>query len=288
MKQFKISGTVFKCLVLVGLLASCNKESLIVPTETTNLSASDQNAKLSPLTRLTKDNNRTIQYVKSGKLFGKISKVDMGSQSNYRYEYSYDDNNPSGDLWISKKQYQKSNNLFVQEFKYKVVNGKCVLSQRVAYGDSFEHKYNAQGLLDETTMIVNGNVTGSWKYFYNFNQATNSYRLIKIADASVKFGPGHEYTFSYTSTPDKYPLNYEIGNIDKYLPIYGQFSDVLPEKYTDNPVGFPGGSIENSTYSYGLDADGLVVNKTTSTSQGNGAPYVKSEILKYSANWQGI
>lgn len=290
MKQFRISGVVFKCLFLAGIMTACNHDDVVNPTETAGVQANNQNAKISSLTRLVKDGERTIQYVKSGKFFGKISALSEPIWSNYRYEYTYDDSNPSGDLWISKKQYQKSNGLFVQEWKYKVVNGRCITSESIAQGYYFEYLYNPQGLLDEIKMSVKGSVSGTWKYSYNYNAATNAYRLVKITENSVQFGPKLEFTFTYTSTPDKYPLNSPDGNIDKYLPIFGKFSDVLMQKRTTKSLEYPNNPLEHENYTYITDNDGLVTTKTRVITTGNnppsGAGY--TETLKYSDNWQGI
>lgn len=290
MKRFKIAGTVFKCLLSLGIMTACNHDDVVNPTQTTDIQASNQNAKISSLTRLVKEGERTIQYVKSGKFFGKISALSEPSWSNYRYEYTYDDNNPSADLWISKKQYQKSNGLFVQEWKYKVVNGRCTASESVAYGYTFEYLYNPQGLLDEIKMSVKGNISGTWKYFYNYNAATSAYRLAKITENSVQFGPKLEFTFTYTSTPDNYPLNSQDGNIDKYLPIFGKFSDVLIQKRTTKSLEFPNNPLEHENYTYVTDIDGLVTTKTRVITTGNNPPSGSgyTEILKYSDNWQGI
>jgi hypothetical protein len=291
MKQIRIAGRLFKSLLLAGLLAACHNDQTIIPDEMVGVERNDQTAKISSLTRLVKDGNTTLQYVKSGKFFGKISKTDNGSSSNYRYEYTYDDNNPTGDLWISKKQYKKSNGLLVQEWKYKVVNGRCVASERVAWGYSFDYTYNQQGLLDEIKIIINGSVSGNWKYSYNYNAATSSYRLAKIISNSVQLGPKHEYSLTYTSTLDKYSLSLpEVGDIDKYLPIFGKFSDVLIQKCTTKSLEYPNNPWVNDNYTYITDNDGLVTTRTTETTYGNNPPsgsgYV--ETLKYSDNWQGL
>lgn len=290
MRQFKITGSLFKCILAAGMMIACNHDDVVNPAETSAVTANDQNAKISSLTRLVKEGERTIQYVKTGKFFGKVSTVIEPSWSNYRFEYTYDDNNPAGDLWISKKQFQKSNNLFVQEWKYKVVNGLCVASERVAWGYSFEYKYTPQGLLDEIKMFVKGSLSATWKYSYNYNAATSSYRLAKITTNSVQFGPKHEFSFTYTSTSDKYSLNPVDADIDKYLPFFGKFSDVLVQKRTTKSLEFPNNPVEHDNYTYTTDADGLVTTRTRITTTGNnppsGAGY--TETLKYSDNWQGI
>jgi hypothetical protein len=289
MKRFQIAGNLLKSLLLVGMLTACNNDQMVNPGETAGVQVNDRNAKFSSLTRLVKEGDNTIQYVKSGQFFGKISKVDYSS-TNYRFEYTYDNNNPAGDLWISKKQYYKPTNSFVQEWKYKISNGICVTSEAVALGYSFEYKYNLQGLLEEVQMIVQGNVSATWKYTYTYNAVTNAYRLGKIVTASTKFGPGNEYTFTYNSTPDIYSLNFEYANIDKYLPVFGKFSDVLVEKMVEKSLQSPANPSQNYNYTYSTDNDGLVTAQTTQKTFGNNPPSGSgyTVIRKYSSNWQGI
>ncbi|MCF0071888.1 hypothetical protein LZD49_15530 [Dyadobacter sp. CY261] len=297
MKQLHIAGNLLKSLTLAGLLAACHNDQAIAPTGTDGVAVNDQNAKISPLLRLVKEGDVAIQYIKSGKFLGKISRIDVGNNYNYYFEYTYNDNNPSGDLWISRKQYQKGTNSFVQEWKYKVVNGLCVASESVALGDSYEYKYNAQGLLDEIKSSHIGNPHVIWKYSYNYNAASSSYRLHKVASSNSQFGPEIETTFTYTSIPAKYSWNpvdatiyMDQGNIDRYLPIFGKFSDVLVAKTVEQSLKNPATKSSNKEFTYITDSDGLVTSRITQTSKGNNPPASSptTTILKYSSSWQGI
>lgn len=290
MKQFKTSGYLLKSLALVGLLAACNNEQAVVPIEKNNIAVHNENAKISPLLRLIKEGERTIQYIKTGKFAGKVSKVDYGSSSNYYATYAYDDNNPAADLWISKKLFNKAGNSFVQEWKYKVSNGVCVLSEDVVQGYSYQYLYNGQGQLDEVKLIVQGGVSAKLKYSYNFNAATNSYRLSKIVETSTNFGPNAEFTFEYSSLPDNYSLNFPTYNIDKYLPIFGKFSDVLVGKRVEKSLANPANPAQNYYHTYTVDSDGLVISRKVEKTFGNTPPSGSgdTEVLKYSTNWQGI
>lgn len=289
MKKLTLTVSLLKGLAFAALLTACNNDQAVMPIETASASVNNQNAKISSLLRLIKEGDRTIQYVKSGKFFGRVSNIDEGSSTNYRLEYSYNDNNPAGDVWISKKRFSKSTNTFIQEWKYKVTNGLCVTSEDVAQGYSYEYKYNAQGLLDEIKMIVQGNTSANWKYTYTFNAATGAYRLSKIVNSSVQFGPNVESTFTYTAKPDIFPLNQVHGNIDKYLPIFGKFSDVLIEKVTEKSLQNPANPSENTKFTYITDVDGLVTSRTTEYTTGNSPSGVSyTALLKYSTTWQGI
>lgn len=293
MKLFKISGNVFKCLLLVGILASCNHDDVVNPIQTTDAQANNQNAKISSLTRLTKDGDVSIQYIKSGKFFGKVSKLFTGPNDAFNFEYSYDDNNPQGILWITRKQIKKSDGTLLNINTYKVVNGLCVFSTQ-SDGSHHEYLYTPQGQLSEVNKFKNGSKIGSVSFSYNYNSATNSYRLHTL---TVLGGGGDfELTYTYTSIPDKYPLrnplvvlptSVEHGNMDAHLPIFGKFSDVL----VDIMVGqfLVGGVPHNYKFTYTTDSDGLVISKTQTVSSGNNPPTnPQTWTQKYSDAWQGI
>ncbi|MGV3603459.1 MAG: hypothetical protein ACO1N1_19730 [Dyadobacter fermentans] len=294
MNKNGISESLFKCLFLAGLLTACNSNEVVTPTDNISAVADDRNAKILPLTRLVDDSGQAIQYEKSGKFFGKISRVGKNSWKDQYETYTYDDSNP-GELWISKKKYKASNNSFISEHKFKIINGLCVQSQNNS-GDTFEYKYNAQGYLDEVKKSNQGLLSESWKYQYDW-----TYRLTKITHQ--KDGkPYHTYNFTYKQIEDKYPLNFPdhlfnlngqyiggsyIGGLnDKYLPIFGKHCSLAIAKITEtddvkNKIN-TGASIHFS--SYATDSDGLVISKK----------YIQysaliSETYKYSAtSWQGL
>lgn len=296
MKHFKITGSLFKYLALAGLLAACNNDQVVAPTEPTNAVVGDRNAKINPLTRLVDDSGQSIQYEKSGKFFGKISRVGKSSWNDQYVTYTYSDNNPAGELWVSKKKYKASNNSFIGEHKFKIVNGLCVHSQN-DNGDTFEYKYNAQGYLDEVKKSNQGLLLESWKYQYDW-----TYRLTKIKHQ--KDGkPYHTYNFTYKQIEDKYPFNFPTDNIndvnynhiggsyigginDKYLPYFGKHTspvlDVMVDKNDVTNQTMTGASISFSGYAVG--SDGLVISKNLTQYSA-----VWTETFKYSdTSWQGL
>nr|WP_295927110.1 hypothetical protein [uncultured Dyadobacter sp.] len=296
MKQVKIMGNLFKCLLLSVLLAACNNDEVVTPADQASTAVGDRNARLDPLTRLVNDEGFPIQYKKSGKFFGKISKLG-NAPVNYQYvTYTYDDSNPAA-LWISKKTYKSSNNSLIGEHNFKIINGLCIESIDKK-GNLFEYKYNPQGYLDEVNKSDTAYVLKeSWKYQYDW-----IYRLTKIKHQ--KDGkPYHTYNFTYTQIEDKYPLNFPTDNIDdinynhiggsyiggindKYLPYFGKHTSPLIDVMIDNNdvTGqiMTGASIYFSGYV--VDGDGLVLSKNlTQYSVG------WTETFSYSAtSWQGI
>lgn len=295
MRQFKITGSLLKSLALVGLLTACNDDNIVNPTETTGVTVNDQNAKISPLLRLVDDDGQSLQYIKSGKFFGKLSLVSKAPWDDQYTTYTYNDSNP-GELWVSKKKYKASNNSFIGEHKFKIVNGLCIQSQN-DYGDTFEYKYNAQGYLDEVKKSNQGLLVESWKYQYDW-----TYRLTKIKHQ--KDGkPYHTYNFTYKQIEDKYPLNIPadhlynlngqhiggsyIGGInDKYLPYFGKHtSPVIDEMIDKNDVTnkiMTGASLYFANYVLGND--GLIISKEYIQYSA-----VLTETFKYSdTSWQGL
>ncbi|GGH40867.1 hypothetical protein GCM10007423_36250 [Dyadobacter endophyticus] len=284
MKQIHIAGNLLKSLMLAGLLTACNNDQTIVPAETAGVERNEQNTKLSSLLRLIDDNGTSIQYIKSGKFLGKTSKAIA---INDRYEYTYDDNNPAGDLWITRKKYAKSNNALLGQVKYKISNGVCISSEDNVAGDYFEYKYTAQGYLDEIKFSHNGVYKNLYKYSYNFNNATGVYRLTKITLQNAQSATLFEQTFAYTANADNYPTPAKREHIDKYLPFFGKLCDVLPQKVSLQWVD-PNALDSEQEFTYTVDGNGLVSTKVTQLSTNNTPSGSITETFKYSANWQGI
>lgn len=284
MRQFKITKSLLKSLALAGLLTACNDDNIGNPTENAGVTVNDQNAKISPLTRLTNDNGRSIQYVKSGKFFGKVSRVNEAPWSSYYLTYAYDDSNP-GELWITRKMYKSSTNAFIKENRYKVINGLCTLVED-DFGSLHEYNYTPAGYLNEVKYSNNGKLLESWEYSYNFIASAQTYRLNKI-DRKQNGQPWISYHFTYNQNQDKYPLNNplntEDGKVDKYLPFFGKVSDLLIESITEEDL-LKNKSVQTFYTGHTLDSDGLVTSREMvkyST--------VHKETFKYSSTtWQGI
>lgn len=280
MKQFHIAEAALKYLLLIGILTACQNDQTIFPTKIDDIATTDQNARGNSQLRLVKRGYATIQYAKNGNFFGKISKLLDGI---YRTEYTYDDNNPSGLLKITSKRYNTSTNKLIEEITYKVSNGLCIESSNLTSATHDEYYYNAQGLLDE---IKHYSVTGDFsrKFTYFYSPATSSYRLDKI-ETSNNAVQLKKVSITYSSKPDNYSLNPEHTGLDRYLPIFGKFSDVLTEQYVELPLG----SLPlYHKFLYAIDSDGYVTLEQIEHSYGGSNKWYDSVILQYSSNWQGI
>lgn len=286
MKKLTLTGLLLKGFAFAALLTACNNDQAVMPTETSSPVSNNQKAKISALTRLTKEGDVTVQYVKAGKFFGRVSKASAESSSFY-YEYVYDDNNPQGILWITRKQIKKSDGTLLGVSTYKVVNGLCVLSTEPG-GGNYEYFYTPQGQLSSVKNFKNAQQVGYVNFSYNYLSATNSYRLNSLTE--LKNGVNFELSYTYTSIVDKYPLrnplivnapSVEHGNMDTFLPIFGKFSDVL--------IDVIASKTHNYKQTYVTDSDGLVISKTLTVSSGNNPPVdYGTKALKYSDTWQGI
>jgi hypothetical protein len=264
---------------------------MIDPASNNGVAFNDQDARISAALRLVMDGQATFQYIKNGKLSGRISKVIT---TGYNIEYTYDNNNPAGDLGITRKVYSKPSNTLETEYKYQVINGLCVTSQNVTNGTSYQYKYNAQNLLEEVQISYNGaGESATQKYFYAPSGAANSFILYKIDFKKMKSGTvilAKQQKIIYTGIPDKYPLNPGYAELDPYLPIFGKFSHLLPKEIHENEL-FQGIIHKESftTYTYSTDVDGLATSRTTNfVCTDNPSVVSYTAALKYSTNWQGI
>lgn len=282
MKKVHIASVFYKCLIMIAMLTECNNDKAVSPAETSVISTNDQNAKGNALLRLVKRGLTNIQYVKSGKFFGKISKV---TDPTFRTEYTYDDNNPNGVLNITSKRYKKSTNILVEEIHYKVSNGLCFKSENITEVSHKEYHYNAQDLLDEVNMYMGITGAKTLNFTYLYSAATNAYRLSKIESNPNVSGLTDKVNITYTSQPDNYSLNPDYIGVDKYLPIFGRFSDVLVEQYIESPLG----SLPlYHKFVYAIDSDGYATLEQIEHSYGGPKKWYDSVILQYSSNWQGI
>ncbi|SDF26079.1 hypothetical protein SAMN04487996_109336 [Dyadobacter soli] len=89
-------------------------------------------------------------------------------------------------------------------------------------------------------------------------------RTITVHESS---GPVSQLAFSYVGpggalTEDKCPLNPEIG-LDRYLRIYGKFSDLLVREITVSQLNAPNQPITYSKLTYATNADGYVTTRVT-------------------------
>jgi len=290
MKQIHITGSLIKGLALCCLLTACNHDDLINPTENTGIATNDQNAKISPLNRLIKDGNWNLQYIKNGKFLGKISKVYTNG---YYSEYTYDNNNPAGDLFITQKSYSTSNSELVGSFKYQVANGICVASEDMKHGYLYQYKYTVHNLLDEVQISGGGSdKVETRKYFYAPSGATDGFRLYKVTTNIIESGKivsNKECTITYHAIPDKYPTNPGHTGVDRFLPIFGKFSDLLVKDVYETGFSYNIPQQSLAKYTYSINADGLATSRTLEYAcTDNPSPVSSSAILKYSVNWQGI
>jgi hypothetical protein len=291
MKQIQLAGNLLKSSVLAVLLTACHNDQIVAPTEKSEVAVNNENARIPAALRLVKDGQATLQYIKNGKFSGRISKQIT---TDYSIEYTYDNNNPAGDLWITRKVYEKSSNTLKKEYKYQVVNGRCVTSQNVTYGYSYQYKYNAHNLLDEVQISYNGaGESATQKYIYAPSGAANSFIPYKIEFKKIKSGniiSTKTQKIIYTAMPDKYPLNPGYTELDPYLPIFGKFSHLLPKEIHENEL-FQGIIHKQAftTYTYSTDVDGLATSRTANfVCTDNPSVVSYSASLKYSINWQGI
>ncbi|MDR6803469.1 hypothetical protein J2Y45_000739 [Dyadobacter sp. BE34] len=279
MEAFQIAGKITKGLLLAALLAGCQNDQITTPSDVTSTVNNNQNAKMSAEVFLVKDGENSLQYLKFGKFAGKLWKVI----DTYSYtEYTYDDS--SGDLWITSKKYAKSNNKLANHKTYHIVNGRCVASKDLTSKFAYEYKYNVQGSLIEIKRYFGAHVlTQQFSYKAIL---PNTQRLDKITYIGES-GPFMEYKFSYSAFQDKYFLNPYHTQLDKYLRIFGTFSDKLVQ---DVITDYLDGTASSSNYIYTLNADGYVTTRTDTYYPNIYEPTfdVLTDSLSYVTAWPGL
>lgn len=290
MKKLHIGGSLLKALLLGGLLAGCQNEDAIMPTESASATVTDQNVKTNAELKLVKDGTTIIQYVKQGRFTGKLSKV---SQASDYLLYSYDDS--TGDLWITSKRYSKSNDALLEEIKYKVTNGRCVTRINVTTNWTSQFKYNEVGRLDEIN-LSSGSLTQKHAFTYDYISATGAERLKQIVK-STPVGAFEQINFTYTLgligvKANKYPLNSEFTGLDMYLPYFTKLSDVLVQQVQITPLPYTNQTKPYYRYFYSMNADGYAIGRNKEFFPlGYGNQAGKQGFygaLEYSTNWQGL
>lgn len=285
MKKYHFSQFFLKYSLITGVLLGCQNDQIPTPVASESITEINQHAKISAEVLLVKDGDYSLEYIPSGKFAGKLAKVS----NIYNYtDYSYNDS--TGDLWITSKKYSKASNKLVHQKTYHIVNGRCVSGKDLTQQFSFTFQYNVLGSLVEMKRVA-GVHTLTRQFSYKFI-APNKQRLDKITDIGES-GPYIEYRFTYSSTPDKYPLNpkYTEHEMDKYLNIFGTFSDMLVQNVVSDELEGPDGFIASNNYTYTLNADGYVTSKTNLYYPDiNHSNYseVLTEVLDYANTWPGL
>lgn len=289
MKKLNIAGAAL-AMMLLGGITSCQNDDALAPQPGVTAQTGDQNARVTADLKLTKDGQNTIQYIKQGRDAGRLSKVS----GPYQYtNYSYGDGGIEGEYWITAKTYQKSNDALLKQMIYHVKNGRCVQSQDLTNNHVLDYKYNEVGRLDQIKYL--GSST-KIDFSYIYNSAAGAERLSKMIYSNAN-GAYKQVDFYYSIglvpiKTDKYPLNNENTDLDKYLPIFGKLSDVLVQKVVVTPLPYTNQSQPCYKYFYDLDNNGYAtfVQRIYFPIKENmeAGKQTGSSILTYSTNWQGI
>lgn len=290
MRKLHIAGNLLKVLMLGALFASCQNDDIMSPQETAGVTVNDANGKINAELKLVKDGVNQLQYIKQGRFTGKLSKV---SETAYYTQYSYDDS--TGDLWITSKRYNKSNNALVEEIKYKIVNGRCVTSINTSSNWTSEFVYNEVGRLNEIN-LTSGSLKQKRVFTYEYISETGAERLQQVV-FSTPVGAYKQVNFIYSiglvpEKQDKYPLNSEHLGIDVYLPNFGKFSDVLVQQVQITPLPYTNQLKPYYRYYYSINADGYAIGRNKEYFPlGYGMQAGKQGFysgLDYSTGWQGL
>jgi hypothetical protein len=294
MKRLHIAGKVVKALIFAGLLAGCQNQDIMAPEAAVNVTTGDQNAKTTAAElKLVKDGLNNIQYIKSGRYTGRVSKV---SGQYYYTTYSYIDGATTELYTIVSKRYHKASNTLDREVHYQINNGRCTQSTDITNNYVLNYQYGGEfGRLDQISRVGNSTKI-NFTYTSGSGSTIGSDRLQKITYSNSN-GAYKEVTFTYTNgmlptKADKYSLNHEHTDLDKYLPVFGKFSDVLVQQVVISPLPYTNQSKPYYAYYYGINNDGYAISQERhyfplgyGYEAGKEANFTA---LNYSTNWLGI
>jgi|GEM_PF-1739180 len=290
MKKLHITGNLLKALILGALMTGCQNDDVLSPQETAGVTVNDESAKINAELKLVKEGLTTLQYIKQGRFTGKLSKV---SETAYYTQYTYDDS--TGDLWVTSKRYNKSTNALVEEIKYKIINGRCTTSINLTTNWTSQFVYNEVGRLNEIN-LSSGSLSQKQVFTYDYNSTTGTERLRQVVK-STPAGAYQQINFLYTigvlpEKPDKYPLNSEHLGLDRYLPYFTKFSDVLIQQVQITPLPYTNQAKPYYRYYYSINTDGYATGRNKEyfpLGYGNEAGKLGFYgAFDYSTNWQGI
>ncbi|MGV3603458.1 MAG: hypothetical protein ACO1N1_19725 [Dyadobacter fermentans] len=263
MKKLHTAGNLLKGLLLASMFTACQNEDILTPNEKLGSVTNEQNAKTSGLVkRLIEDGAIKLHYVKSGRNLGQLWYVIDGTNTTY---YTFSDISTDGIQWITAKT-KNQNGYYVKEMTYKVQNGICVKSFDLTNNKNYIFTYNEVKRLNK---IQQEGTQSIQQFNYLYFSAVDSERLMSITYSNTS-GVYKEVVFQYggngwgNGTPilDKYPLNNEFIGLDKYLQIFGKFSEALVSGVSINQM--VGTDIQSQiyyNYTNWLDSDGVLITR---------------------------
>ncbi|GAB4036216.1 hypothetical protein [Spirosoma gilvum] len=250
---------------LIMSLVSCSKDSLLDSVQPGNGSVQTRPDNSTPPTAssdlisvfkkytLIKHGDWQLSYDANGD----ITKLQSTADPNYYWEYIRASNGSGMTVQLRNgiKLWQKTLILFdakgraQKSFVNKYDNLGNNVSQQV-----YDYLYNATGQLKTITG------TGNQVYTFEYDASSN----LKKIDISIN-GKKQVMTYQFLGAADKNHLNPSwltmYDQIDPFLPIFGKFSSKLMTSFqlydqATNSV------IEDVTYNYVLNSDGMVTSKT--------------------------
>ncbi|MGN7886750.1 hypothetical protein [Dyadobacter sp. 22481] len=265
MKLNRTTTLVIQGMLVLGLLGACQNEDVMTPADTIGNTSGDNNAKVAASEiKLVSDGDNNLQYHKTGRYTGYLSKV---SEPSYYTNYSYNDSGVQGDYWITSKRYTKSTNTLIKEIQYHVVNKRCIKSFNITDNQNSIYSYNETGRLN-TISREGSSIKVDFNYIYD--AAADAERLTKTTYSNSN-GAYKEVSFLYSigsgnwavaPKPDKYFLNPVHSDLDKYLRIFGKFSDMLVQQVTITPLPYTNQTKPYYKYFYSIDSDGYAISRS--------------------------
>jgi hypothetical protein len=244
-------------IITAAAITSCRKEAVPPPPAQASMKDSSETQLdgliQAPKYRLSKQGNTYLHYLADGRLWRVIF-----SPTNY-IEYSWGLNGVTATNFIDNKKYS-TNTIMIKG------HGKCYYSTMRLYKEGFvssKWSWKYEYANNRLTKQVNPDDADE-RYEYSYN-AKGNLEKIKYYNKQGVLTNTATYFFNdsgswITSAEDKCPINPETVELERYLQLYGKFSDYLVKKieWTFIPTNT---LIMNDTFMYTLNDKGYVTKR---------------------------
>ncbi|WP_018619539.1 DUF4595 domain-containing protein [Spirosoma luteum] len=256
--------------VAIGSI-SCQTENLVNPDQPSAVAKQTINDIIPinlPKFTLVKDGPQTVCYYPDGRLKRVIYGLDVPGNTSERTDYTYDSHSVKATMTSENKVYSEETYVLDATgrcFQYRAYTYPNGSTTKIKYMYNYSYTYDSQGRLK--TWADNANSL-LYQYTYNADGDLSLVILQKGGTAQEEFTFAYKLPNAVTLLPDSYPLNAQLNFkwwgllSDTYLAVFGTASSHLVKRVTRKNL-LTNQVTQNTTFTYTLDANGYVTNRTS-------------------------